>query len=571
MEESTATLSAPAPSQPHTRSSSRAPSAPRREETSDSEKAGRVWARGVDDPWHPCILTLDGGGIRGYSSLMILKALMHEVWIWEQYYDRETVTVRTDSPTELHSSFEQDEEQAEAGALRGRSGHHRTLGNDPDQGHEQHGIETELGQIATAPAAARETLLQDALTADLSTRKAASEAELLPCHYFDFMYGTSTGGLIATILGRLRMTVTEGLELYRKVGDDLFGKRRSKIPLMTKYYHEPFEKAVRDIVSSRCHEHPNCDGNDLHPWDSSNPIQEPFDVDKPRVCQQCCLSATHDENISEAYLLRSYAHYYSEDAPNWITRYNEGADPIPIWTVTRATTAAPFYFEMVEAIVADQQKSFKDGGIRENNPSGAALSEFHSLYEGKAADPALMLSVGTGRPNTKNDGFRSSAPWSIPFVNKFLEKRAVIQNLLIKYTEGEKQHKNMREYAHGEHTWYKRLNVSKGFEDMPLDEWQRGIWTDPNTGEERTVAGGASLTKMEEATEEYLNRPFDPEIDSYAPPMTMLKQAAQKLVLQRRAREELGGERWDVFVGKNLHGRKVNAEVDADGRNGHVG
>lgn len=59
-----------------TRGSSRAPSVPRREETGDSEKAGRVWARGVGDPWDPCILTCDGGGIRGYSSLLILKALM---------------------------------------------------------------------------------------------------------------------------------------------------------------------------------------------------------------------------------------------------------------------------------------------------------------------------------------------------------------------------------------------------------------------------------------------------------------------------------------------------------------
>lgn len=44
-----------------------------------------------------------------------------------------------------------------------------------------------------------------------------NEDELLPCHYFDFMYGTSTGGLIATMLGRLRMSVPQCLELYRQV------------------------------------------------------------------------------------------------------------------------------------------------------------------------------------------------------------------------------------------------------------------------------------------------------------------------------------------------------------------
>ncbi|KAK4497936.1 hypothetical protein PRZ48_010592 [Zasmidium cellare] len=571
MEESTATLSAPSGSQ--TRTSSRAPSAPRRAETEDSEKAGRVWAREVEDPWHPCILTLDGGGIRGYSSLLILKALMHEIWLYEQEYDNATIEVRTDSPTSYFGT--ESEEQAEGGAIRGRAGHHRNLGNDPDQGEGRHGVNTELDGTKTAPAAVKQTTAQDSMTADISTRKALSEEELLPCHYFDFMYGTSTGGLIATILGRLRMTVTEGLELYRKVGDDLFGKRRSRVPLMTKYYHEPLEKAVRDIVSSRCHEHENCDGNDLHPWDVakfdeilSKPV--PFDVDQPRVCQSCCLTATHDENISEAYLLRSYPHYYSENAPNWITRYNEGADPIPIWKVTRATTAAPFYFELIKAEVDNVEKSFKDGGIRENNPSGAALSEFHALYEGRANSPALMLSVGTGRPNQTHDGF--SEGWTspigrVPIVSKFLEKRAVIQNLLIKYTEGEKQHKQMREYAHGEHTWYKRLNVSEGLQNMALDDWERGPWFDPKTEQKITVPGGASLTRMEDATDDYLTRPFDPHIDSYAPPSTMLKQAAQKLVLQRRAREEMGGPRWDAFVGKNLHGPKITA-TDA---NGHAG
>lgn len=212
---------------------------------------------------------------------------------------------------------------------------------------------------------------------------------------------------------------------------------------------------------------------------------------------------------------------------------------------------------MLEAMVNDELKSFKDGGIRENNPSGAALSEFHSLYDGRSIDPALMLSIGTGRPNQSHDGFAAAWPSSfgrLTIVSKFLETRAVIQNLLIKYTEGEKQHKQMREYAHGEHTWYKRLNVSKGFEDMPLDLWVKGDWTDPKTGETKTnVPGGSSLTKMEEATQEYLQRAFDPDIDSYAPPKTMLSQAAQKLVLQRRARAEQGGKRWETFIGKHLH------------------
>ena len=303
-----------------TRTSSRAPST-RRQETEDSEKAGRVWAREEEeDPWAPCILTLDGGGIRGYSSLMILKALMHEVWLWECQLDEEEK-----AEGERRESGQASGSGSEIGD-RGRTGLSplsNEVYSEPEEVERQHGV-SPPGEKPVEPAVSH--IQEDNLTADVSTRKALSEEELLPCHYFDFMYGTSTGGLIATILGRLRMTVTEGLELYRKVGDDLFGKRRSSVPLMTKYHHEPLEKAVRDIVGARCHEHDNCDGNDLHPWDAEQmeemlKLPVPFDVDLPRVCQSCCLTATHDENVTEAYLLRSYPHFYSSSTPNFVTRY----------------------------------------------------------------------------------------------------------------------------------------------------------------------------------------------------------------------------------------------------------
>jgi hypothetical protein len=99
-----------------------------------------------------------------------------------------------------------------------------------------------------------------------STRQHFNENDLLPCHYFDYMYGTSTGGLISVMLARLRMTVPQCLEIYRRVGHELFGHRRNILPLATKYHHKPLEKAVREIVAQYCKHHDNCDGNDWHPW-----------------------------------------------------------------------------------------------------------------------------------------------------------------------------------------------------------------------------------------------------------------------------------------------------------------
>jgi hypothetical protein len=108
-----------------------------------------------------------------------------------------------------------------------------------------------------------------------SDRHTFNEDELLPCHYFDYMYGTSTGGLISVMLARLRMTVPQCLELYRRIGHELFGHRRSILPLATKYNHKPMEKAVQEIVAQYCKIHKNCDGLDTHPWDWDPVDEEP--------------------------------------------------------------------------------------------------------------------------------------------------------------------------------------------------------------------------------------------------------------------------------------------------------
>ncbi|KAF2759917.1 FabD/lysophospholipase-like protein [Pseudovirgaria hyperparasitica] len=458
--------------------------------------SGRAWSRRVVDAWDPLILTLDGGGIRGYSTLLILLQLMREISTWERKLEREE------------------------------------------------------GPIPGA------------------TSRSYAVNELLPCHYFDYMYGTSTGGLIATMLGRLRMSVPQCLKIYREVGNDLFGHRRTRVPLATKYFHRPLETAVQRIVKTYCKTHPRgqCDGQDWHPWNLETKGRNPDDpwvpdISEERICQSICLTATHSGKIDEAYLLRSYNHRYNTRVQfaDWLIKYNEGADPLRIWQVTRATSAAPFYFKALEADIRGEVKSFKDGGIRENNPASAAWSEFLSMY-GEDQEPSLLLSVGTGKPNEAHDGFASAWPGplgQLKVMKTASEKFAVVKNLMVKYTEGEQTHRTMLSTARGQHKWYKRLNVSSGLETMKLDNWEKGPWIDPETNMEIIVPGGASLRRMEEVTEKYLNRDFDHDHDTYAPPRTMLIQTAEKLVRHRRERERTKDQdlrRWQTFMGQWLTG-----------------
>lgn len=46
-----------------------------------------------------------------------------------------------------------------------------------------------------------------------------------PCDVFDLIVGTSTGGIIAVMLGRLHMTIDECIAKYEQVGGEVFGKR----------------------------------------------------------------------------------------------------------------------------------------------------------------------------------------------------------------------------------------------------------------------------------------------------------------------------------------------------------
>src|SRR5687767_3226293 len=60
-------------------------------------------------------------------------------------------------------------------------------------------------------------------------QRAAGPGEPLPkpCDYFDMIGGTSTGGLIAIMLGRLGMTVDECIDAYLHLSKEIFGRRRA--------------------------------------------------------------------------------------------------------------------------------------------------------------------------------------------------------------------------------------------------------------------------------------------------------------------------------------------------------
>jgi hypothetical protein len=82
----------------------------------------------------------------------------------------------------------------------------------------------------------------------------------IPAHYFDYIGGTSTGGLISIMLGRLRMSVKHCMEEYEILSGNIFGHPRwasvrGPLPaLRDKYNGERIQKAVEDVINRRMSE-----------------------------------------------------------------------------------------------------------------------------------------------------------------------------------------------------------------------------------------------------------------------------------------------------------------------------
>lgn len=112
------------------------------------------------DPWvTKSVVSIDGGGIGGYGSLVIVQALMEKIGEIERVRDPE-------APSSICSP-----------ALR--------LSDDK-------------------PCVAPESI-------------AMPISGYWPCHYFDYIAGVGTGGVIAMLLGRYRMSVDEAMERYQEI------------------------------------------------------------------------------------------------------------------------------------------------------------------------------------------------------------------------------------------------------------------------------------------------------------------------------------------------------------------
>jgi hypothetical protein len=195
--------------------------------------------------------------------------------------------------------------------------------------------------------------------------------------YFDFIGGTSTGGIIAAGLAK-GLAVQDILDFYIRCGADMFSKAGLLQRLKYRFDDEPLAGKLREIL-----------GTDTQLGSSE--------------LKSLLLLVLRNATTDSPWPLwnNPYAKYNDQTRPDCNLL-------LPLWKLVRASTAAPTYFPPEVITIGTRDFIFVDGGVTMyNNPAFQMfLMATVDRYWVKApvekgpwpagADKLLVVSVGTG-------------------------------------------------------------------------------------------------------------------------------------------------------------------------------
>ncbi|KAB8346175.1 hypothetical protein FH972_023221 [Carpinus fangiana] len=269
-----------------------------------------------------------------------------------------------------------------------------------------------------------------------------------PCDHFDLIVGTGTGGLIAIMLGRLRMDLDTCKDVYVRMTKKVFetDKTIAGIPYRsTLFKASKLEEAIRDCV--REHTVFDDEGNDTlaTAQDLRSPMapSTPNSVYAPQrsISSASGVSRNSGPRPDSEYLRRSIGGPGRFGNPNallydvreertktavtavlrgtpkhapatFLRSYDSRKESAPegecaIWQAGRATCAIGLAFKPIQI----RQSVFTDDGNGRFNPSPQVLDEaIQNEWPGR--EIGVFVSVGTGKRPNNTDHLQSK--WSAP-------------------------------------------------------------------------------------------------------------------------------------------------------------
>ena len=184
---------------------------------------------------------------------------------------------------------------------------------------------------------------------------------------FDLICGTSTGGIIAILLGCLHLNVATCLSIYDKLGSQVFD-----VNLLRKGWTGVSEGAAFS-------------GTKMTKLIKQELVLQGFN-------ENLCLSDIEARRGPRVFVTSSrdgrpflFRNYDSANDAN-------GRSDSFVWEAVRATSAAPLYFPSltINGVV------YCDGGMGCNNPTQVALAEIERMQDWKGRKVGCVVSLGTG-------------------------------------------------------------------------------------------------------------------------------------------------------------------------------
>lgn len=227
-------------------------------------------------------------------------------------------------------------------------------------------------------------------------RRAGGASAFRLCDYYDLIGGTSTGAIIATGLA-LGMSVDELIELYMRLGPEVFGKNSGDgVFFQSKFESAKLRQSLRSAMGTKTL--------------GSEDLRTGLAIHTKRI------------DTGSAWVLTNHplGAYYDPPA---------GSDLYPnkryrLVDLVLASAAAPTFFdEVVIDIEFDEKRRplqkgyFVDGAVSANNNPGLqllmlVLEPAYKFGWVSGADKLMMTSCGTGarRPRVDGRAFRGSPP-----------------------------------------------------------------------------------------------------------------------------------------------------------------
>lgn len=351
-----------------------------------------------------------------------------------------------------------------------------------------------------------------------------------PCDHFDLIVGTGTGGLIALMLGRLRLDLEQCKELYVRMTRMVFetDKTIAGIPYRsTLFKASMLEQAIKEAV--REHTVFDDEGNDGSPA----PIQSPMSavtrssagnsVVKRHASNASVISFSarsptaqmarpsfrngygdpdarlYDvrENRTKTAVTAMYRGTHRGGDPAMLRSYDSRKEPPPefnckIWEAGRATCAIGLAFKPIRV----GQSLFHDDGAGTFNPSPHALDEA-TVNEWPGREVGVFISIGTGKRPRGTDS--NSHVWYEGFMGEFAEARKkLIQKIEGCETIHEKMKKEHLSNRGVNPENYYRYNVEIGVGEFGMNEWHR--LSDISTGTRRYLARTEEQKMVQESS-----------------------------------------------------------------------